>query len=948
MKTRHVASGVATLLCFILLLTSGTATAHAQRAATIRGQVVSTEGAPIAGAAVTLEQGGRGALSDAAGRFVITGVPAGEQRVIVRQFGYRAETITVTAGAAAAETLVIRLNINPTVLPGIEVVGERGGQLRSIHEQRMSPTLVNVISADEIGILPEQNVAEAVQRVSGLTIQTSRGEGRFVSIRGTAPRLNTVTLNGQNLASPSSSRATQLDMLPADMVNGVEVIKAVTPDMDGNSIGGTINISTLSAFDREHPFLFGSIEGMHHVQQIDYLDDKRPFEASLTTGRRFGRNQTMGFVLGANISRRDFGVSVLDPDGWEETDEGYIFPEEIELQVEDNERMRYGFTSALDWRPSERTKFSLRGLFTRTKEITSNSEFEFGFSGDLENATSSGGRYTEGSAELDLSEDNETSTLGAFSLVGSHRLSSVLTWNLASTFTTGRRHVNTPDATFETVDEARLSNTFDVSQYFFTITPDDPTFLRDPAMYPLRSMSFDYNRNRENTGAVGTDLRWDTRLGTLPAFLKLGVKATVRDKVIDENSDRFLGAGSTTLAQFAIDRTYTVQGGYSNFVHGNTSDYARFARSNQGNAQVMTRDTYNTVYETWKDDRDTRESVYAGYLMGNTQIGKLGITAGVRVEQTSSEAIRRTVVRQTQTQTVDVGDPTTADESYTHWLPALIMRLDASSNLVLRAAWTNTIGRPDYDEFAMPQSLSFRLTRGRTDLYDGTYVMGNLGLKPYESTNFDATAEYYFNTGGMLGVAAFLKQIDNPIFEWSITERNITHDGLAFNQLTFTQDRNADEGTLRGVEFSWMQPLVFLPKPLDGLGINVNFALIDSDVTIPGREAEDLPFFEQSSRVINLVPYFQRGPIELRVAMSYRDEYLTEVGEASFGDRYIDGRTTWDLSGQYQLPGNRMELYAQVRNLTNEPEVGYQGVRSRYDLHVLTGRTISLGLRARY
>jgi outer membrane receptor protein involved in Fe transport len=139
-----------------------------------------------------------------------------------------------------------------------------------------------------------------------------------------------------------------------------------------------------------------------------------------------------------------------------------------------------------------------------------------------------------------------------------------------------------------------------------------------------------------------------------------------------------------------------------------------------------------------------------------------------------------------------------------------------------------------------------------------------------------------------------------------------------------------------------------LPRPFDGLGITANIALIDSDVTVPGREDEDLPFFEQSSRVINLVPYFQRGPLELRAAMSYRDAYLTEVGEAVFEDRYIDERTTWDLSAQYRLPGEQFELYAQVRNLTNEPEVGYQGERSRYDLHVLTGRTVAFGVRARY
>jgi TonB-dependent receptor len=493
-----------------------------------------------------------------------------------------------------------------------------------------------------------------------------------------------------------------------------------------------------------------------------------------------------------------------------------------------------------------------------------------------------------------------------------------------------------------------MGSTFDVSRYFFTITPEHPDFVANPASYPLRSMNFNLNRNRENSGSASTDLRWDTRLGSVPTYLKLGGKLQLRDKTIDTDRDAYAGAGQVTLAQFANDQHYTVQGGYTGFVHGNVNAYTDFAEQNRGSPSVMTADPYTTTYETWRQDRDALETIRAGYLMGGAQLGRLAVTAGARLEQTTTEATRRAVQRQTQTRTVTVGEPTAAERTYTHVLPSIVLRLNATDQLVMRAAWTNTLGRPDYDEFATPGSTSYRLTRGRTDVYDGTVVMGNLDLDPYESSNLDASAEYYFPNGGMMGASMFRKRIDNPIYEWSLTERDVLYEGLQFNELVHTQDRNAGEGMLRGVELSWAQPLIFLPKPFDGLGITANIALIDSDVTVPGREDEDLPFFEQSGRVINFVPYYQRGPLELRVAASYRDEYLTEVGEAAFEDRYIDERLTWDVSGQYRIPGDRFELYAQVRNLTNEPEVGYQGVKSRYDLHVLTGRTVAFGLRARY
>jgi TonB-dependent receptor len=845
------------------------------------------------------------------------------------------------------------MNISAARLAGITVVGERGAQLRSISEQRASETVINTVSADEIGSLPDQNVAEGVQRLAGVSIQTNRGEGRFVSIRGTAPRLNTVTLNGQTLATPGDSRAVQLDMLPADMITSVQVTKAVTPDMDANSVGGNINISTLTAFDRDRPFLMGSIEGMRHVQQVDYLDNKQPFEASLTAGRRFGADGTFGLVVGGNASRRDFGVSVLDPDGWDEvedaeTGETRIFPEEIELQVEDNERTRYGLNTSLDWRPSSRSSLALRGLFTHTREVTSNSEFEFGFEGDLVNSTATGGRFTEGSAELDLSEHDNKSTLYALSLIGERRLTPSLSWNVSGTYTRAKRDGFEPDGTFETIDEAMLSSTLDISQYFFRINPDNVAFVSDPSTYPLRSMNFNTERDRERAVTVATDLRWDMNLGAFPASLKFGVKAQVRDKTEDDDSDRYsTGDEGTLLSPFAIPTQYTVQGGYTGYVHGNTRIYSDFAEQNRGNPAILEFNEYDTARESAEDDQESHEDIYAGFLMGTVEMGRLTLLGGARLERTVTEATRRPVLDDEGAETIQLGPLTTVDKSYTHVLPSVILRYAAGEKVVLRAAWTNTIGRPDYDEFGRPRNTTFEET-AQAGRYEGVVNEGSIDLKPYEAMNLDLTAEYYFATGGVLSVAGFHKQIDNPIFQFRRTERDIVFEGLTFDELEFIQDRNADEATLRGVELSYAQPLVFLPGLLNGLGITVNAAFIDSDVTVPGRENDNLPFFEQSERIINLIPYYQRGPIELRVAMTHRDDYLDEIGEESFEDRYIEGRTTWDLSGKYRFRDGRLELFGQARNLTNEPEVGYQGIRSHFDLHVLTGRTFSLGLRTRF
>ncbi|HEX5831168.1 MAG TPA: TonB-dependent receptor plug domain-containing protein, partial [Gemmatimonadaceae bacterium] len=584
------------------LLLAGVDAAGAQSTGEIAGRVTGPDGNPVANASVHTLDGGRQVTTDRAGRFRLGGVPAGPQALVVRYIGLRTNTVATTVAAGQRAELEVSLALVPLVLTGVTIEGERGGQIRAINQERRSLTVTDVVSSDDIGSLPDQNVAEAVQRVSGVSVQTSRGEGRFVSIRGTAPNLNNVTLNGQSLASTAESRATALDLLPASMVANIEVTKAVTPDMDGNAVGGTINIATLTAFDRERPFVFGSIKGLSHQQQVDYGDDKQPYEAEFTLGRRFGPDDQLGIVFAGSASQRDFTASVLDPDGWERVSES-IFPNELELQVEDNERQRYGLSSNLDWRPNAATSLFLRGLYTRTREVSANSEYEFGFEGDLESQTLTTGRYTAGSAELDLSEDDEKETLWALTLGGERRLTSSLTWNVTGTLTRGELDREGPDATFETsgADEAMLSSTFDVSPYFFTISPDNPDFIANPSNYPLRSASWGIESNQEDTKVAGTDLRWDTRLAGFPAFLKVGGKYQVRDKVIDDHSFRYVPQG-VDLAPYALPATGTVQGGSGAFVHGDVRAFSQFFSDNRGNAAIFAPDA--RANGTYASDRN--------------------------------------------------------------------------------------------------------------------------------------------------------------------------------------------------------------------------------------------------------------------------------------------------------------------------------------------------------
>ena len=923
---------------------------------TVTGRVLGPDGTGVA-ATATVVGTALAATTDRDGIFRLPAVPVGPQSITIRALGYRPLTRAVTINAGETARLTVALELAPAAMAGVTVIGERQGQIRAAEQKRRSATVSDVVTADEIGLLPDQNVAEAVQRVPGVYMETSRGEGRTVSIRGIAPNLNNVTLNGQPMATTSTDRAQTLDLLPASMVANIEVIKAVTPDMDANTIGGTVNLRTLTAFDRPRPFFFGIAEGLLHNRQVPYGPRTQPFELDMTAGRRFGRNETFGIVVSGTASRRDNAVSVLDPDGWirvlnRATNDSITVSNEIELQVADNDRTRYGLTTSFDWRPRPETSLFARGLYTRTTELERNSEFEITFTGAYEfpgagrGAPPGLGRNTASSMELDISRDDETEHLYSLSLGGSQRWKA-FTLELTGVGTRGEARSFGPDATFENpvATNVQAPVQLDFTRYFFAVTPENPGFVSNPASYNLNGLSFNRRLSLENSYIGAADLRWDGRLGRFPAFVKMGGKVQSRDRDIDESSDRYANS-ALTLVPWSERVVGGLQGAASPFVQGSVDPFAAWVDRNRGR-DSLPMDVVNTRVQLIDNDAFVRERITAGYLMGSAELGRLTAVTGVRIERTDSDAefweLRENSRLPAGQRFVFPTATTTRRNAYTNVLPAAILKFDVSRTLLLRAAYTSSIARPQFTQLASFTRANFIPDAAVPNAFDGTVTDNNPNLQPFASANYDLSVEYYPRTGGQLAVAYFHKEIDNPIYTFRSTERNVEFDGRFFTTLRYTQQRNGDRGRLGGLELSWSQPLTFLPGVLNGLGVNANVAFVTSSLTIPGR-TEALPFLGQPDNVLNLIPYYQRGPFEVRVAYARRSQFLSAVTTPGF-DRFTEARSTYDLNVRWQIRGPRLELLATARNLTNAPEVGFQGNRGQYDLHVLTGRTFSLGLR---
>ena len=795
-------------------------------------------------------------------------------------------------------------------------------------------------------------MAESAQRIPGVTIRTDRGEGRFVSIRGTPPNRNNVTFNGQVMASSAGTRATALDLVPSDMVSTIEVAKAVTPDMDANALGGSVNINTLTAFDREGSFLTASFNGMQHQLTTNFGDTRFPFRSSLTGGTRFGANNEWGVVLSGTASRRDFNTAIAAPDDWIETDNGIVAPEEYEREVEDNDRRRYSANANFDYRPTPRTSAFARLHYSLRDERFTNTEVQFD-GGDVVPTSATTGRYENFQVELDIPTTDIDERLYAMTLGAEQEFGTDVTWGVQGTYSRGERDrfTHQPEWGFD----QDFSLTYDLSGEFEQLTFDDPAAVSDPENYLYDEMDIEFEDLIENTYQLETDLRWDLRFGDNVGFLKAGGQFRLRDKDIDRNEDPWaMGDLPLTLTQFVAENPDPLQGDARIPITGDVFEFLEFFEANRDARQYFDLDPVESAEEEVEVDAFVTEDVYAGYLMGNARFGALTVTGGLRVEATSTTSDRFRFINDDTFDEAQISLQS-AENSYTDFLPSLHLIYQVSNNVQVRGAWSNTIGRPDYDELAAFQDYEFE--ESDPGVWEGAIEEGNPNLEPLRAMNFDVSVEYYPGPGGLWSVGAFYKMISDPIFEFEFTQRDVFgrdfevevqeipgFDDRFFEQVDYTQLRNAEEGSILGLEISFLQLFDFLPDPLNGLGLASNLAIMSSDVTVPNREDEDLPFFDQSDLVYNIAPYYQAGPLELRAALNYQSEYLDAVASEALEDRYGEERFTIDLSGRYELMEGLLQLNAYVRNLTNEAEEEYQGRRGRRSYHALTGRTFEVGL----
>jgi TonB-dependent receptor len=892
----------------------------------------------LLGATVSLRENGRIAITDDTGHYVFRDLAPGRYTLAVDCLGYQSASQALTVSDDRSSRADFALSTETATLGKFVVEGEREGQARALQQKRTADNLMEVVSSDGAGKLPDGNAAEAVRRLPGVFAEIDQNEGRFIVVRGINADLNNITINGISVGSPDAgSRGAAMDAVPADLINRIEVIKAVTPAMDAQAIGASINIVTPSAFDRTGAFAYGSLaSGYYSGPKGDFKKNKTtPYSGSATAGTTFGDGK-WGVVVGASYSyrhyisnRRSGGTPWYPaaPAGSPGAD--IYFPATESLYHYDVQRWRVGWNGALDYRPDAANQYFLRITDNHFKDDEGRNlnDFDFFQTAYPASYTANSAHFNNGRATVEYRRYLQKHAITNYSIGGKNALGDGAT-KIDYSAALGVAEIIVPDREdweFRSASNA-FPNDIDTSTLYWKVTPT-PNFY-EAASYPFRRVRFRKDDQTEDNRAYTLNLRRDQKIFAHDGFWQIGAKYSTRDKAWNRDNVDYVaasGANGFNLSQFGLSESAPELFG-GRFQMAPVINLPAILEFFKNNPQRFVANPAGTLSDSTTTDFKMDESVSAGYAMAHVSFGDLSALAGLRVEQAKGDVA--------QTELPSAGGTTLAvrvnhfTKTFTNVLPGIHLRYAPQKNWVLRAAWTNTLGRPNYADMAGAASFAYAEIDPGSGIYAGSLTSGNPDLKPYESRNFDLTAEYYFTRGGIFSISAFDKKIDNPVFSNDYTLRNTTYQGLNFQSLSYSRPENATSGKIRGVEFNYQQQLTMLPGAFNGLGFSVNYTTTDSEETLFSRPNEILPFAKQADQLYNLALFYEKFGIEARLAYTYTGAFVKSFGADHNEDQYQSPRRIVDAKVSYRITPH-FSVFADVINLGKEPLDEYAGYEVR-------------------
>ena len=935
----------------------GSAEAQSSKGA-VSGRLMDSGGGVLQGAKIELQPGDISSVSDEKGEFTINGVNSGSYSVTISYVGLEpySGTLEVRAGETARIEQVLKVGAQSE---SVIVTAERAaGEAEAVNRERTADNLVQVLPADVIRSLPNANMADALGRLPGVTLERDEGEGKYVQVRGTEPRLTNTTIDGMNVPSPESGvRQIKFDAIPADLVESVEINKTLQANMDADGIGGSINLVTKTASER--PTI--AVSGMGGYMPI--LGGRGQVETTGTVGQRFGAQKRFGVLIGGSYDWNGRGIDDIEPVSDVATlpsGATQQYYESIDEREYRYYRSRWGLAGSADYKLSEGSNIYVRGLYSDFKNygdrwvysltdntpiqspVTPNGIALLGSNGCGYDATDDPNHVVcGGTPEFSVQTRRPDIAIGSVLIGGKHNLTSTwFSWDVSA----GRSRDNNVSpgqakfaATALTENVSADPNVISTSACQFSPS-GTPNILRPqwtPACfseafnqlnYTLDNIQTDHGRtaqlNLHFAGAMGKRYHLGSHLSTI----EIGGRFRNAHKFDDTYSIELDPNTDIPFSQFP-----------SEFSNGNYYD---------GSYKLGPNPTYQTINKfvlanpTLFDSTSSQgidpanydlvEKVSAGYIMNTLDLNsRLRVVAGVRFEGTNLKTVSFDTTTNTLT---DV-----AKGSYVKVLPSASLRIALTSNTNLRLVYGRGLSRPDPQDIA--QAVTFTST-GSPGSLKNTATLGNPNLKAETASNFDVLVEHYLNPFGMISGGFFYKRLTDPIVTNTFVLDNFQPSPVApVGTYTVTQPVNAGSAWIAGFEASYLQHLSFLPGKFGGLGISANYGYTDSRASGLSGRSDHPRLLRNAPNTWNVSPTYDRGRFSIRVGLSYNQANIASYSfqdgtggsdptpgglKGPFGDLYFYSHLQVDAQGSVRL-GKGLSFIAYGLNLTNEVFGFYQG-----------------------
>ncbi|RYY63162.1 MAG: TonB-dependent receptor [Chitinophagaceae bacterium] len=925
---------------------------------TVTIKVKDNDNLNLPGASVSINPGSFGGVTGQTGELVITGIKRGLYKLTISYIGYSTITKDITVSVGNNE-LTESLTGSYTTSEGVVILGDRlKGQARALNQQKNSDNITNIISADQMGRFPDANIGDAIKRVPGITMQNDQGEARNIIVRGMGPEFNSVTFNGERIPSAEGdNRRVQLDLIPSDMIQTVEVNKTLTADMDADAIGGSVNLVSRSAPNGLR--VSGTLAGGYNpIRDNGFMGT-----ANLVVGNRFAKNK-LGFVVSGSYNRNKFGSDNVEA-VWSRDENGKTFVSDHDVRVYDELRIRRSLGLSLDykinplntitlngnynWRDDKENRFRLRHRY-RGDEDDYADDLIYDGNGNITGYTNGEVlRQTKGGADNGRNEGRrlEDQRVRNLALKGDHLFGRVrVNWSAQYAKASEKR----PNERYIAMSLRNITVNQDISDTEFPVLTDNialPDYTRLAELTEQFQDQFERDFNFKLNAEIPASL-----VQGQPGFLKIG--ARLRSKTKERNNSFFEYEPLNEIDNIAtlplIDKTSSSFYPGRKYMAGQFIDPKYLGNLNLTNSALY--DQSDAPGEYLAGNYSAKETISAGFIsLKQDFTEKLSMNIGVRVEHTALDYTGNIV----EDDEVFKGTANLKND-YTDVLPNLNLKYKFSNSFVLKAAWTNSLARPKYFDL-VPY---FNIKPG-----DNEITAGNPALEPVKSSNLDLMAEKYFKSVGLISGGVFYKKLDKFFFtyidpnftseKFAAAYPTIDNPILAGERYDFIQRRNGDGATVYGVEVAIQRQLDFLPGFWKGFGVYLNYTYTHSKASnIFDPESGDLTRSNvklpgAAPNIWNASLSYENPKLTVRLSGNYTSSYVDDSDDAgygadSFNDRYYSHQFFLDANASYAFT-KKWRVFAEANNLTNQPLRYYQGTKGYTAQTEYYGPKFNLGVK---